>query len=165
MPGVGDVVLRPIRPEDETLYAAFLAHVTQDDLRLRLFAPHKDLSHKFIARLTQIDYAREMAFVALSKATGELLGVSRFAADPDYVRAEYAILVRSDLKGKGLGWTLMQQLIDYARATGIREMFGTVLAVNTNMLKMCRELGFTVEVDPGDASLRNVRLTLAASTA
>ncbi len=159
---LGDVVLRPIRPEDEALYAKFLERVTQADLRLRLFAPHKDLSHKFLARLTQIDYAREMAFVALSEASGDLLGVSRFAADPDYVRAEYAILVRSDLKGKGLGWTLMRQLIDYARATGINEIFGSVLSENTNMLKMCRELGFSVEYEPGDPSQRHVRLAIAA---
>ena len=164
LPGPGDVVLRPIRPEDETLYAKFLERVTQADLRLRLFAPHKDLSHKFLARMTQIDYAREMAFVALSKATGELLGVSRFAADPDYVRAEYAILVRSDLKGQGLGWTLMQQLIDYARATGIKEIFGSVLSENTNMLKMCRELGFSVEYESGDPSQRHVRLAIATPT-
>lgn len=164
LPGLGDVVQRPIRPEDGTLYAAFLARVTQADLRLRLFAPHKDLSHKFLARMTQIDYAHEMAFVALSKATGELFGVSRFAADPDYVRAEYAILVRSDLKGQGLGWALMQQLIDYARATGIKEIFGSVLSENTNILKMCRELGFAVEYEPGDPSLRHVRLTIAAPT-
>jgi len=163
LPGLGDIMLRPIRPEDETLYATFLAHVTQADLRLRLFAPHKDLSHKFLARLTQIDYAREMAFVALSKATGELLGVSRFAADPDYVRAEYAVLVRSDLKGRGLGWALMQQLIDYARTTGISEIFGSVLSENTNMLKMCRELGFSIEYEPGDLSQRRVRLVIAAS--
>ncbi len=167
--GHGDILLRPIRPEDEMLYAAFLARVTQADLRLRLFAPQKELSHKFLARMTQIDYAREMAFVALSKAagpkeTGELLGVSRFAADPDYVRAEYAILVRSDLKGQGLGWILMQQLIDYARATGIKEIFGSVLSENTNMLKMCRELGFTVEYEPGDPSQRHVRLAIAAPT-
>lgn len=162
--GLGDIALRPIRPDDETLYAQFLARVTQADLRLRLFAPHKELSHKFLARLTQIDYAREIAFVALSKATGELLGVSRFAADPDYVRAEYAILVRSDLKGHGLGWTLMQQLIDYATATGIKEIFGSVLSENTTMLKMCRELGFSVAYEPGDLSQRHVRLVLAAST-
>ncbi len=160
--GLGDIVLRPIRPEDETLYAQFLARVTQADLRLRLFAPHKELSHKFLARLTQIDYAREMAFVALSKATGELLGVSRFAADPDYIRAEYAVLVRSDLKGRGLGWTLMQQLIDYARATGINEIFGSVLSENTNMLNMCRELGFSVEYEPGDLSQRHVKLAIFA---
>ena len=163
--GVGDIELRPIRPEDEALYAAFLGRVTPTDLRLRLFAPQKNLSHKFLARLTQIDYAREMAFVALSIATGELLGVSRFAADPDYVNAEYAILVRSDLKGRGLGWALMQQLVDYATATGIELIFGSVLAENTGMLKMCRELGFSVKPEPDDSSVRQVRLVLTGGRA
>ena len=81
------------------LYADFFAHVTPDDQRLRFFTVAPELSHRFLARLTQIDYAREMAFVAIAKASGALLGVVRLVADPDYVRAEYAILVRSDLKG------------------------------------------------------------------
>ncbi len=163
LPGLGDFILRPIRPEDEALYTSFLPHVTAEDIRMRLFAPHKNLSHKFLARMTQIDYAREIAFVALLRSTGELMGVSRFAADPDYVRAEYAILVRSDLKGKGLGWVLMQQLIDYASATGIRELFGTVLTENAGMLKMCRELGFSVGHEPGDESIRKVTLAVPSS--
>lgn len=158
---VGNVVLRPIRPEDELLYDAFLARVTPEDLRLRLFAPHKSLSHKFLARLTQIDYAREMAFVATTQETGELLGVSRFIADPDYVRAEYAVIVRSDMKGKGLGWALMHHLIDYARATGIAEIHGSVLAENTGMLRMCNELGFKIERDPDDPGQRLVSLAIA----
>lgn len=159
--GFGTVLLRPIRPEDEVLYEAFLARVSAEDLRLRLFAPQKTLSHKFLARLTQIDYAREMAFVALSEPTGELLGVSRFVADPDYVHAEYAVIVRSDLKGRGIGWTLMSHLIDYARATGISEIFGSVLTVNTGMLGMCRELGFRIEHDPEDLAVRHVTLDLS----
>ncbi len=158
VPALGPVLLRPIRPEDERLYEAFLERVTPEDMRLRLFAPQKELSHKFLARLTQIDYAREMAFVAIAGDNGELLGVSRFAADPDYTEAEYAILVRSDLKGRGIGWALMQQLIDYARETGMRQLFGSVLSVNTNMLRMCSELGFRIEADPDDSAVRLVRL-------
>lgn len=155
---LGAVLLRPIRPEDERLYEAFLSRITPEDMRLRMFAPQKELSHRFLARLTQIDYAREMAFVAIERKSGDLLGVSRFAADPDYSEAEYAILVRSDLKGRGLGWALMQHLIDYARATGLRQLFGSVLSVNTQMLQMCRELGFHIEADPDDAAVRLVRL-------
>ena len=141
---VGRVVLRPIRPEDERLYETFLPHITPDDLRLRLFAPTKALSHKFLARMTQIDYAREMAFVAIAGDSGEMLGVSRFSADPDYENAEYGVLVRSDLKGKGLGWNLMNHLVDFARASGIAQLYGSVLAENATMLRMCRELGFSV---------------------
>ena len=81
-----------------------------------------------------------MAFVALSARDGNLLGVVRLTADPDHVRAEYAIIVRSDLKGRGLGWQLMKHLIAYARAEGLDELYGTVLAENTTMLRMCREL-------------------------
>ncbi len=156
------LLLRPIRPEDEALYAAFLSRVTAEDLRLRLFAPQKSLTHKFLARLTQIDYAREMAFVALSEDGGELLGVARFIADPDYIRAEYAVIVRSDLKGRGIGWALMSHLIDYGRATGIRELYGSVLTENTSMLEMCRELGFTIALDPDDLAVRHVTLKIAA---
>src|SRR5262249_33185751 len=124
---VGRVHIRPIRPEDEALYRDFFAKVTQNDQRLRFFTAAPDLSHRFLAQLTQIDYAREMAFVALDSG-GALLGVVRMVADPDYTRGEYAVLVRSDLKGVGLGWRLTQHLIAYAKAEGLRELNGTVLA-------------------------------------
>jgi acetyltransferase len=101
-----------------------------------------------------------MAFVAVGKESGELLGVARFIADPDYVKGEYAILVRSDLKGHGLGWRLMQHLIAYARAEKLNELYGSVLAENMTMLKMTRELGFRVEPEPGDATVRRVVLEI-----
>lgn len=155
-----EVLLRPIRPDDERLYEEFFRHVSQEDSRMRFFSPVKGLSHRFLARLTQIDYAREMAFVAL-EAEGPLIGVARLAADPDYTRAEYGVLVRTDLKGKGLGWLLMQHLIDYARAEGLGELFGLVLVDNTTMLDMCRKLGFDVAAEPEDPSVRRVTLRLA----
>ncbi|HEX7074250.1 MAG TPA: bifunctional acetate--CoA ligase family protein/GNAT family N-acetyltransferase [Hyphomicrobiaceae bacterium] len=158
--GIGEIRLRPIRPEDEPLYADFFPRLTPEDQRLRFFTARPDLSRKFLARLTQIDYAREMAFVALSKKTGELLGVSRFIADPDYTKGEYAVLVRSDLKGRGLGWELMQHLIAYARAEGLEQLFGSVLAENTTMLKMVAELGFSIEPEKDDPTVRHVVLHL-----
>jgi acetyltransferase len=158
--GVGLLQIRPIRPEDEPLYRDFFVNVTLDDQRLRFFTIAPDLSHRFLARLTQIDYAREMAFVAVAKDSGALLGVVRMVADPDYTKAEYAILVRSDLKGRGLGWRLMQHLIAYARAEELEQLHGAVLAGNTTMLQMCRELGFTIEQEPEDNSTRRVALRL-----
>jgi acetyltransferase len=134
--------------------------VTQEDLRLRFFAPIKEFTHPFIARFTQIDYARAMAFIAIDEATGAMLGVVRLHTDADYNSGEYAILVRSDLKGHGLGWRLMQLLIDYARAEGIRAIRGQVLQENTTMVDMCRRLGFHLDPDPDDPSIVVVRLTL-----
>ena len=157
---VGDLSIRPIRPEDEPLYEEFFSRVTAEDRRLRFFGTGNSFTHQALARFTQIDYAREMAFVAVAKATSKLLGVARLVADPDYVHGEYAILVRSDVKGRGLGWRLMQHLIDYAKAEGLKQIRGTVLAENTTMLRMCTELGFTVEGDPGDPGLMNVALEL-----
>jgi acetyltransferase len=160
LPNIGAVHLRPIRPEDETLYEKFFAHVTSDDMHMRFFTAAPGRSHRFVARLTQIDYAREMAFVALCETGDELLGVARMTADPDYTRAEYAVLVRSDLKGKGIGRLLMQHLIAYARKEGIRQLYGEVLAENTGMLDLGRKLGFGIEPDPEDPTLRHVTLPL-----
>lgn len=161
LPQIGGLRLRPIRPEDEHLYAGLIDRLTPDDQRMRFFIARPHWSHKFIANLTQIDYAREMAFVAIDEATGSLLGVARLIADPDFQRAEYAIIVASDLKGKGLGWRLMQHLIEYARHEGLSELYGDVLAHNTTMLRMCEELGFKSSDVFGDAGVRRVTLELA----
>ena len=118
--------------------------------------PFGEFSHEFLARMTQIDYAREMAFVALrpdGKGEQEMLGGARFFADPDYEKGEYAILIRSDLKGHGLGWILMRHLIIYAKSEGLKTLYGSVLCENTGMLQMCRELGFRTERDPDDGAV------------
>src|SRR5206468_43919 len=154
------VFVRPIRPEDEPAIHELLRHVTSHDLRLRFFAPMKEFTHEFIARLTQLDYARAMAFVAFDEATGELIGVVRIHSDSIYESGEYAILLRSDLKGRGLGWTLMQMIIEYAKSEGLKAISGDVLAENTVMLAMCRSLGFKVKPDPVEHDNCNVRLTL-----
>jgi acetyltransferase len=152
------VLIRPIRPEDETLYGPFFKKVTDSDLRLRFFAPVKDFSHTFVARFTQLDYARAMAFIAIEEASGAMLGVVRLHANANYDAGEYAVLVRSDMKGHGLGWLLMQTMIDYAGAEGLQVIEGQVLRDNTTMLTMCRELGFEISADPHDADLCVVKL-------
>jgi acetyltransferase len=154
------IFVRPIRPEDEPLIHDLLRHVTPHDLRLRFFAPMKEFSHDFIARLTQLDYARAMAFVAFDEATRELLGVVRIHSDSIYENGEYAILLRSDLKGRGLGWTLMQLIIEYARSERLKVISGDVLQENVVMLDMCRNLGFQVKADPAESDICNVRLKL-----
>ncbi|MEZ5840623.1 MAG: GNAT family N-acetyltransferase [Hyphomicrobiales bacterium] len=153
-------IVRPIRPEDEVLYPAFFERVTPEDLRLRFFAPVRDFSHKFIARLTQIDYSRDMAFLAADEESGELLGVVRLSSEPDRESGEYAILLRSDLKGKGLGWRLMRLLIEYARSEGFSSIHGQVLRENTTMLSMCEGLGFRIRTDPDEPNIAQVTLPL-----
>ncbi len=163
LPNVGSITLRPIRPDDELRYGSFTSRLSADDMRLRFFIARPHLSHKAIARLTQIDYGRDMAFVAMDHTGNDLLGVSRLAADPDRQRAEFAVIVATDLKGRGLGWQLMQLLIEFARQDGIGELFGEILAENTTMLTMCRDLGFRIETDPADPSLRRAVLSLVPS--
>ena len=154
------VLARPIRPEDEPVIHEFLRHVTSHDLRLRFFAPMKEFTHEFIARLTQLDYARAMAFVAFDEATNEMVGVVRIHSDSIYETGEYAILLRSDLKGKGLGWALMQLIIEYAKSEGLKTISGDVLKENTVMLEMCRHLGFEVTADPVEHNICDVKLVL-----
>jgi acetyltransferase len=147
------IFVRPVRPEDEPLYGPFFAAVTAQDLRMRFFSAVKEFTHAFIARFTQIDYARAMAFIAIEESSGQLLGVVRLHANADYDTGEYAILVRSDLKGHGLGWLLMQMIIEYARIEGIGTIEGQVLRENTSMLAMCRQLGFQIAADPDDVGI------------
>lgn len=156
-------LVRPVRPEDDAMFREFFTHVTDEDLRLRFFQSVRHFSHEFIARLTQLDYARSIALVAIHPQTHEMLGAVRLHADANYEKGEYGILVRSDLKGHGIGWKLMQIMIEYARWLGLKVIEGQVLRENRTMLAMCESLGFTVKLDPDDPTLMNVNLPVAAN--
>lgn len=150
-----EIVLRPIRPEDEPLHGAFLAHVSHEGLRMRFFSSRRQLPRSELARLVQIDYAREMAFVAIGRAADggdEILGVVRAVRDPDNVEAEFAILVRTDLKAHGLGRLLMDAIVDYQRGQGTQRLVGDVLSDNTVMRSLMHDCGFAEDpkvVEPG----------------
>ncbi|MCK6454701.1 MAG: bifunctional acetate--CoA ligase family protein/GNAT family N-acetyltransferase [Alphaproteobacteria bacterium] len=151
--------LRPIRPEDEPALRHAFTRLSPHAVRMRFFAPLRTLEHAMAARLTQIDYDREMAFVLAAPLEGgveELYGVGRLSADPDNVRAEFAVIVRTDVAGKGLGRLLMEHILSYARARGIGEVHGDVLAENTNMLELCRQLGFSIQASPDDGAVMQV---------
>jgi RimJ/RimL family protein N-acetyltransferase len=154
------IFVRPIRPDDEFLIRGLLVHVTKEDLRLRFFDSIKEFSHQFIAKLTQLDYARAMAFVAIDQASSEMLGVVWLYSDSIHETGEYAILLRSDLHGRGLGWALMQLIIEYAKAEGLDRIYGEILQENSVMLKMCRELGFSIKTDYEDGGVCDVTLAL-----
>ena len=110
-----EVLVRPVRPEDEDMYHHFFETVPQNDLRLRFFAPVKAFSHAFLARLTQIDYARAYAVAAIKVDTHEMLGGVRLMMDANLTEGEYAILLGPNAKGQGLGWTLMKMMIEHGR--------------------------------------------------
>ena len=138
----------------------FLQTIDKQDLRFRFFDTIKEFTHPFLANLTQLDYAHAMAFVAFDDTKTDMLGVVRVHSDAMGVTGEYAILLRSDLKGRGLGWALMQLMIEYATSARLKTLSGQIFQHNTVMLKMCRELGFSIETDAEDRELCNVSLIL-----
>jgi acetyltransferase len=147
-------------PADVNLYPDFLARISPNDIRLRFLAPRKSFPDDTLKRLTQLDYDRDMAFVALEAESGKLAGVGRLSCDPDHSAGEYALLVRTDLQGRGLGWALLRHMIDYARSEGIGRMEGIVLSDNERMLTMCREFGFSVMHHGQQPGLLKVELVL-----
>lgn len=157
------IMLRPIRPEDEEQHVAFLRKLDPADIRMRVFYSRRSIDHGELARLTQIDYAREMALIAAQvddDGVEETLAVVRAIADPDNVSAEFGIVVRSDLKGARLGELLMRRIIDYQRGQGTSKLVATVLAENTRMLELARLLGFVERASTDGDGTRAIELTL-----
>jgi acetyltransferase len=135
--------IRPIRPQDEALIDGFFRRLSKEDVRMRFFGPLRELSHEMAARLTQIDYDREMAFLLLD---GEaLLGVGRLAADPGFEQAEFSLVVASDCQGRGYGTLLLMHVLHYAKSRGIKQVIGHVLRENARMHDLVERLGFRRE--------------------
>ena len=155
--------VRPVRPEDEPLIVEAFRRLDPADVRMRFFAAIKEMPHEHAARLIQIDYDREMALIGFAEGSDVRapVGIARLSADPDNAKAEFAIIIRSDLKGRGIGACLMRLLIDYARSRGIGTLIGEVLAENTAMLALMRNLGFTAT--PQEAGIIRVSLPLTGS--
>jgi len=157
------VQLRPIRPEDEPKHQIFFSKLDSEDIALRFFGSLVEVHHRSMARFTQIDYDREMAFIATAPdETGEpeTLGEVRTIADADNRMAEYSIIVRSDLKGSGLGRKLLQKMIAYCRSRGTQGLAGQVLCRNRAMLDLCHTLGFRRKLSPEDTEIFEVWLDL-----
>jgi acetyltransferase len=152
------ILIRRAKPEDKALYPDFLRDVSAEDLRLRFFAHIRELTAAEADKLGHLDYSHEMVFVALDEQTGQMLGLVRLKDELDEQTAEFAILVRSRLKGHGVGWLLMHRVIDYAREKALKRVYGDVLAENTSMLHMAAELDFHAE-DIG-SGLKRVVLNL-----
>lgn len=156
-------LLRPIMPEDEPALLAAFKSLPQNDIRMRFFTFMKSLPHRYAARLSQIDYDREMAFALTQHGRAgatDVYGVVRMFADPDNEKAEFAVIVLRSVRGIGLGTLLMQRLINYARGRGVQEMYGDVLQENRPMRGLCQKLGFTTERIPHEPGVVRVRLDL-----
>ncbi len=163
LPDGQSFLIRPVVPEDERSLQRSFAKLTPEEVRLRFLAPMKALSHVTAARFTQIDYDREMALLLTEPGIPgktEIYGVVRLACDPDKETAEFAIIVRGDLTGRGLGHHLMQRILDYARSHGIGAIHGDVLRENQPMLKLSDDFGFEQLDLPGSPELIRVRLSL-----
>jgi acetyltransferase len=154
------VLIRPLTVEDAALYPDFMREVTHDDLRLRFFSAMREVRPEMIDRLVHYDPKIAMAFAAIEEKTGRLLGVVRLHDDPVGGSGEFAILLRSHLKGQGLGWLMMKHIIAYAKKHGLRSVQGQVLAENSTMLLMCSELGFHASDDAAERGVKKVTLVL-----
>lgn len=154
------VLFRPILPQDEALYQKFMQKSTAEDIRHRFLCYMKEIPQDLLFQFTHVDYDRSMAFVAIDPDTGDLLGGARYAANPASDKAEYAIMTRSDMQGKGIGMTLMHMLIDYATSRGIHELFSQVMPDSPEMINMCKQLGFEVVLDKDDHCYLMTKLAL-----
>lgn len=157
-------LFRPILPEDEPLLKAFILKVTKEDLYYRYFSEINEFTHEDLANMTQIDYDREMAFVAIHKVNdkNEIIGVTRAVSDPDNIDAEFSVLVRSDLKGLGLGRRLLDKMIDYATEHGLQRLTGITMPNNQGMITLARKLDFDVDIQIQDGIV-NLSLKLEKS--
>ena len=156
------LLIRPIRPEDETTLSDLLSSLSPEDARMRFFDTMRRLPRSQLARFTQIDYDREMALVAIERdgnGVERSLGEVRVVASPDNVFADFAIVVSSGIKGNGLGRLLMQSIITYARSCGIGELRGETLIGNLRMQRLAQSLGFTLSTGAERGSF-NLRLSL-----
>lgn len=156
-----DCLFRPILPEDEPLLKLFIDQVTKEDLYYRYFSEINEFSHDDLANMTQIDYDREMAFVAVRQTVAgpEIIGVTRALSDPDNIDAEFAVLVRSDLKGLGLGRELLEKMIQYTRSHGLTRLTAVTMPNNRGMIGLAKKLGFSIDVQMEDGIV-NLELAL-----
>lgn len=156
-----EVLLRPIKPEDEPLEQEMFASLDRETIRMRLLGPVNDIrSHEWLIRFCNIDYYRHIAIIAEITEDGKrrMIGVGRLAMTPDFDSAEFALLVHDQYQRKGLGYRLLRMLIDIGREKGLEEISGEMLSENTKMLKLAMKLGFTSR--PTDDGTTEVRLNL-----
>lgn len=155
-----ELLLRPIRAEDEPPLKAFIDRQTAEDLRLRFFNAAHTFDHEDMANFTQLDYERQMAFVACVHQGDEwiIIGVVRTNTTPDNRDAEFGMMVQSDMKKQGIGYLLLQKMIKYTKERGSTYLISETMRENTAMQALARKVGMRVEDSPDDPQA--VRLVL-----
>ncbi|KAA5610232.1 bifunctional acetate--CoA ligase family protein/GNAT family N-acetyltransferase [Rhodovastum atsumiense] len=154
------LTVRPIRPEDAAAHGEFFKRLSPEDVRYRFFSALRELSAEQVSRLTQIDYEREIAFVAVREETGETVGVARLVREMNGSDGEFAVVVEPSMKGRGLARYLMNQLIAWGRTQGLTDVVGQVLSDNAPMIAFVRHIGFSVRRVPGEEDIVEARLAL-----
>ncbi|HYA93368.1 MAG TPA: GNAT family N-acetyltransferase, partial [Thermodesulfobacteriota bacterium] len=160
LPAGTEILLRPIRPEDEPLERELLSSLSEESMRMRFFRMIKEITHEMLVRFCNIDYDRDIAIVAEIKENEKrrIVGIGRVMREHDLKSGEIGVLVHDDFQGKGLGYKLMEMLIGIAKEKGIEELRGVALTENTRILRMVREFDFTREYLPGGTT--EIRLKL-----
>jgi acetyltransferase len=156
--GGASIRLRAVHPGDEPLLQDLVAHMTPEDVRRRFFAPIRELGPALAHRLANPDPGHDLAIAALPVESDQFLGVGRLSGEQTVV--EFAVAVRSDAQGGGIGFLLVNRLIERARQLGFTVIRGDVLRDNERMLRMCRKLGFTTDAHPSDAAVLQVTKSL-----
>lgn len=162
--GSEPLLVRPIRASDAPALLGLFHRLSSEEVRLRFFALIRDLTPEQLAAFTNLDYARDMALVAIREASGEIAGVARLARAHDPTVAEFAVVVEHALQGRGLAAHLMRRLFAWAIRSGISEVVGHILAENAQMLELARFLGFSLGHSPEEPELIEAHVSLARST-
>lgn len=152
--------IRPASPDDEPALAEFFTHVSRDDLRFRFLSAVREVGHERLAAMTAVDHDRTEDFLAIDPESGAIIATAMLAADPKRERAEVAIAIREDYKRRGISWTLLEHVTRYARQQGFRVLESIESRDNRAAIELEREMGFSVESVPGDATLVIVRRRL-----
>ncbi|NHK96953.1 bifunctional acetate--CoA ligase family protein/GNAT family N-acetyltransferase [Rubrivivax benzoatilyticus] len=171
MKGGGLYTIRPIRPDDADMLQSFVRGLSEESRYFRFASTMPELPARMLARYTLIDYDREMALVAVLRErhvaedgsfheSERIIGVSRYITNPDQTSCEFSLAVADEFKGQGLGSRLMLSIIDFARAKGLAEIEGLILANNANMLRLMKSLGFTISPFPEDPDFKLAAKTL-----
>jgi len=155
-----EVLLRPIKPEDEPLLVELFQTFSEETMRFRFFRVIKEITHETLARYCNIDYDREMTIVAEMTENGKrrIVGTVRLVVQPDSESGEVAIVVGDPWQNRGLGTEMFGYIIDISRSMGLKKIFGEIQAENTKMAHICYKKGFEVKPVDEETSLATLNL-------